>query len=459
MLQDARIRRYTLALAALILFSLNASAQDLGSSTGIFNNPKPKAAPPKVAPVRTAPKKAAIRPAPPKVAPVERASTPRLPRAVKTPRLAVRRLKNTAKENAAINPPAAPPPVDKVIVVGDRTNDDFNANYEKLIEQGNTARDARDYPNAEVAYRQAQNLSGKEARAFYGLGNIYSDQQRWEEAERAYRAALELNPTAPETAVALSFVLTQPIIGANLADRYAEAEKLARQAVELDPKNAFAYDQLGVALELGGKIGKETQDNYRQAIALDPAFALAYAHLGRLLIKLGAVKESNENYSQAIKLAADVPTMILVADVMQSQQKFAESEQLLRRALNADDKNPTALYLLGRALTIGENYAEAETVLKKSAAVSPNSFVSYTLLGSLAARRGKLGEAENYLNQAVKIVSPNEKKRLAQEFEAVGDASLRAGKSKNAARLFRQALALDQEKTTLNDKIALTEKP
>jgi superkiller protein 3 len=85
------------------------------------------------------------------------------------------------------------------------------------------------------------------------LGNLYSDQQRWEEAERAYRTAIEIEPTAPESHIALSFVLTQPIIRANLADRYAEAEKHARRAIELDPKNAFAYDQLGVALELSGK--------------------------------------------------------------------------------------------------------------------------------------------------------------------------------------------------------------
>jgi cytochrome c-type biogenesis protein CcmH/NrfG len=93
-------------------------------------------------------------------------------------------------------------------------------------------------------------------------------------------------------------------------------------------------------------------------------------------------------YRNAIQYSTDVPTMILVADVMQSQQKYLESEQLLRRALKEDDRNPTALFLLGRALTTRASYEEAEKVLKKSAEISPNSFVSYALLGSMSMRRG-----------------------------------------------------------------------
>ena len=166
------------------------------------------------------------------------------------------------------------------------------------------------------------------------------------------------------------------------------------------------------------------------------------------------INESSAAYRTAIQLSTDVPTMILVADVMQSQQRYVESEQLLRRALMQDAKNPTALYLLGRALTIRGSYDEAEKILKKSAEVSPNSFISYILLGSLFDRREKFDEAEKYLMKALNVVSPNEKKRLAQEFETVGDGFMRTGKSKDAERNYRQAMALDREKSLLANKLA-----
>lgn len=139
---------------------------------------------------------------------------------------------------------------------------------------------------------------------------------------------------------------------------------------------------------------------------------------------------------------------------MQSQQKYLESEQLLREALREDPKNPTALYLLGRALTIRGSYEEAEDVLKKSAKVSPNSFVSYVLLSSLYVRRKQFNDAEKSLLKALNMVSPNEKKRLTRDFEAVGDGYLKAGKSKDAIRVYRQAIALDSAKTVLADKLA-----
>ncbi len=317
------------------------------------------------------------------------------------------------------------------------TKNEFNELFEESIAEGNAERDEREYTKAEAAYLRAQSLQSslpsKDSRAIYGLGNLYSDQQRWEEAENAYRTAIEFEPTAPESYIALSFVLTQPIIGADLSDRYSEAEKLSRLALKLDPKNAVGYDQLGVALELQGKIGDETQNAYKKSIQIDPNFALAYAHLGRLLRRKGLTNESSAAYRTAIQLSNEVPTMILVADVMQSQHKYLESEQLLREALREDPKNPTALYLLGRALTIRGSFDEAEKVLKKSANISPNSFVSYVLLSSLYVRLEQYNDAEKSLLKALNMVSPNEKKRLAQDFESVGDGYLKVGKKKEAS--------------------------
>lgn len=346
-------------------------------------------------------------------------------------------------------------PRNKIVInVGEKTTGEYADLFEKAIVEGNRARNIRNYVAAEDAYLRAQSLKTEDFRAVYGLGNLYSDQGRWEEAEGAYRTAVEIAPKEPAPYIALSFVLTQQLAGESLFERYAEAEKLTRQVIKFDPGNAFAYDQLGVALELQGNIGDETLNAYNKAIELDPTSALAYAHLGRLLRKNGKIKESSKAYLSAVQLAVDVPTMILVAEVMQSQQRYLESEQLLRRALREDSKNPTALFLLGKALTTRGNYEEAEQILKKSAGISPNSFVSYKLLGSLYLRQGKLTEAEQILQKALKIVSPNEEKRLAFEFEAVGDEYIQKDKIADAARVYAQAVKLDKERTDLTEKLA-----
>lgn len=326
--------------------------------------------------------------------------------------------------------------------------------YEKLILDGNTARDDRNYVVAESAYQRARLIKPLDARVYVGLGNLYSDLQRWDDAEVSYRNALKLGPDNPIVHIALSYVLSQPIIVSNLGERYEEAERLARRATELDKRNALAFDQLGVAMELRGQIGAETENAYRTAITLSPGFAPPYAHLGRLLRKRGLSKESEAAYQNAVRYSTDVATMILVADVMQSEQRFAESEKLLKAALENDPLNHTGLLLLGRALTVTGKYNDAEKVLRKSLDVSPRGFMSNSLLATLYLRQNKLEPAENALLQALRFVSTNERRRLSIQFEKMGDSYSKAGKSANAQRSYRQGVDLDAENESVKAKLA-----
>jgi tetratricopeptide (TPR) repeat protein len=339
----------------------------------------------------------------------------------------------------------------------------INSNSEELFEQaledGNTARDSRNYTAAERSYRHAESLKPKDSRAVYGLGNLYSDQQRWEEAERSYRTAITLDPDVPETYVALSFVLTQPIAGADVGDRYVEAETVARKALGLDKTNGIAYDQLGTALELQGKIGGETENAYRKAIDLAPGYALPYAHLGRLKGRNNQAAEAQSNFQKAVQLAKDVPSMILVADTLQVS-KPADAEQLLRQALQMDPRNPMALFLLSDVLTREQKMAEAEKVLRDSIQISQNSYTPYSKLGDLFLQLRRYNEAEASFLKALESASPAEKIKLAglQGFTGVGDGFIKDRKFRDAIRVYNRAKQIDPKNADLLAKISSAEK-
>lgn len=326
--------------------------------------------------------------------------------------------------------------------------------FEDLIDNGNAARDDRDYSAAEAAYKRARAVKPKDYRAAYGLGNLYSDQQRWEEAENAYRTALQLSPSSGFAHIALSYVLTQPISAPDLSDRYEEAEKLARRAIELSPRTALGFDQLGVSMELRGQIGQQTETAYRKALQLDDSFAPAYAHLGRLLRRRGSNRESVEAYDKAIERATDVGTMVVVAEIMQSEQRYKESVSLLQKAVNADPHNPAALIMLGRALMALNKAPEAESVLKRSISASQNSFTSNSLLATLYTRQKSYEMAEDSLMQALRSVPSYEHRLLAQQFVAVGDGYSTLGKRDLATRVYRQAAKLDPDNESLAGKLA-----
>jgi tetratricopeptide (TPR) repeat protein len=461
----------------LVSFCMFAAGQDLGTASGLYKGTSSKktttssssssgtsssakkktTAKPKPEPVKTTAKKSSPSKKESPKPDESRTASSKSPKAAPSTQRTKTGDVKIAKNTTTVKPPVPKPSPNNIVInVGKPTSGNFDELFEQSIDDGNQARDDRNYTQAETAYRRAQSLKPKDSRAVYGLGNLYSDQQRWEEAEKAYRQAIQIEPTSPEAHIALSFVLTQPVVGAELASRYVEAESMARKALQFDPENAVAYDQLGVSMELRGVIGRETEEAYRKAIQKAPTFALAYAHLGRLLRRNGKTNESAAAYREAVKLSTDVPTMILVAEVMQSQQKFFESEQLLRAALKEDSKNPTGLFLLGRALTTRGDFNQAETVLKKCVDVSPNSFVSYVQLASLYSRRNNYADAEKTLMKALNVVSLTERKRLAQEFERIGDGFVRISKLSDAARVYRQAASLDGDRPDLQVKLNKT---
>ena len=70
------------------------------------------------------------------------------------------------------------------------------------------------------------------------------------------------------------------------AGRYKYAVECYRKAIEIDPKYANAYNDMGVALDdLGRK--EEAVASYKKAIEIDPKYAMTYNNMGFALSNLG----------------------------------------------------------------------------------------------------------------------------------------------------------------------------
>ena len=361
--------------------------------------------------------------------------------------------KRTTKPTPVTRRPGSPPsrtPTPVSPAVSERVED--------LLEKGNEFRDARRFAEAENSYQSILKISPQDGRAAYGLGNVYADQQRWEESESAYRNAVLWSPSDVDALVALSVVLVQPRTGAGNAKRLADSENFARRAIQLQPKNAVAWDRLGVALQARGLYNNETEHAYRRAVELDPEFAVAYAHLARVLNKMGRRADATPLYDQAGRLAKDPATLNLIAESLQSEQQWQSSEPILKRALEIDARNPNALYLLGRMLVVFKRYGEAEPHLKLATEVSQRAFEPFNLLGRTYLALDRYEEAEVTYERAAGLASAADRKQLsgAFGFEGVGDGYLKANKKASAIRAYRRALELDPANKDLAQKLAQT---
>ena len=328
--------------------------------------------------------------------------------------------------------------------------------FEEALAAGNDARDERKFAAAEASYRSAASLKPNDSRAHYGLGNIFTDQSRWDDAEKSYRRAVDLAPNSTESLVALSFVLVQPRTGALNAKRFADAESFARRATQLQPTNAVAFDRLGVAMTARGIFNSETEAAFRRAVELDPSFVVAQVHLAGVLRRLNKREEAEPLYRSAIEQAKDAPTLVLIADAMQSEQRWNDSEPVLRRALQIDARNPGALYLLGRLLAVNRKYAEAEPVLKTAIEVNPKSFAARNILGRAYLGLERYDDAYKTYDRAVELASEADRKQLAGTFGfgGVGDGYMNAGRPGDAVRAYQRALQLDPNNLELQTKLA-----
>jgi protein O-GlcNAc transferase len=327
---------------------------------------------------------------------------------------------------------------------------------EELLDKGNEARDARKLAEAEDAYKEILKIKPRDARAAYGLGNVYSDQQRWADAEAAYRNSITWAPTDADAYIALSVVLVQPRADDDNAKRFADAESFARKSVQIDPKNAVGWDRLGVALQARGLANSETEHSYRRAIELDPQFAVAYVHLARVLNRMNKHTEAAPLYGKAIELAKDPATLNLIADSLQGEQLWPQSEPVLKKALELDSNNPTSLLLMGRYLIAYKRYQEAEPYLKSATEVSSPAFQPFNLLGRAYLGMDRFSDAEATYERASALAGTGEKKQLAGVFgfEGVGDGYLKSNQKDKAARAYQRALELDPNNSGAAQKLA-----
>jgi len=90
------------------------------------------------------------------------------------------------------------------------------------------------------------------------------------------------------------------------SDQKLEAIEAFTKAVELNPKDAAAYYNQGLAFDELGKY-EEALDEYHASIKLDPKLAISYVGRGNAYYKLKKYEKALKDYDKAIELKPEMP--------------------------------------------------------------------------------------------------------------------------------------------------------
>jgi tetratricopeptide (TPR) repeat protein len=172
------------------------------------------------------------------------------------------------------------------------------------------------------------------------LAEIKRDKWEWQEAEREYRRALELNPSHPRAYRGYAIYLS-------LMGRHDEAVANIKRFKELDPLSRITYNAGGLVF-FNARRYDEAIAALQQLIELKQSSAITHARLGSVYAAKGMHEQAIPEYQEALRLgrgAADVEALLSAAYARSGERgKAEEILQKLKAKGESSNFNSAVLY-------------------------------------------------------------------------------------------------------------------
>jgi tetratricopeptide (TPR) repeat protein len=181
------------------------------------------------------------------------------------------------------------------------------------------------------------NPVGKEqltAQEWFERGYVFQRDKNRDEAIRCYMEAIKLDASIALAYYNLGILLTHLDL-----KRYEEAETAYRKAIELNPSNANVYSNLAVLLHINLKRYEEAEIMYRRAIELNPSMITFYNNLAILLRLTDRIEEARPLLEKMIEISPeDFKAYLATASIDKQSGKQISSELITKvRQFVAED--------------------------------------------------------------------------------------------------------------------------
>jgi tetratricopeptide (TPR) repeat protein len=274
-----------------------------------------------------------------------------------------------------------------------------------LFNRGEALTRQEKWPDAEAAYREAIRLDPSVAKYHDELGDVLAMQNKWADAEASFRNAVRIMPANAEYMANLGVALHK-------LGRAKDALATLGKAVRLDPKNHQFQNGIGLFLFDTGDWDAAAQV-FRTAIKLSPTTGVYVANLGYALFQQGETEQARTLAAQARKLGTK--RHALFADLQRDDDDRKRLWQLVAANRLADaltlsrklvQQRPTdANHRLDRArleLVLGDRkvaQSEAEKMLKQY----PRDTNIIELRGQVALWQNDRATAQRFFRLALEI--------------------------------------------------------
>lgn len=272
-------------------------------------------------------------------------------------------------------------------------------------------------------------------KTFARLGEIYLQMKQYERAADEFHRALELDPNNPDYLLGRGTALRK-------LKKYAESEQYLARATELQPDNPLLRHELALNLKAGGRKAEavtqllkavdlsyhagdyaEAERMALEALDMDPTRAETYEIFGRILHSQGRSEEAIMILGKGASHGERAGIYSANARIFSNLGEPERSLEYARKALSIDPSWEEARQIEARALQQMGLFGESLEILDQYLADHPEAAWAYTAKGEALEAIGQYSEALACYQQAAEL-RPDEQRvqvRLGSLFYDLGD--------------------------------------
>ena len=266
-------------------------------------------------------------------------------------------------------------------------------------------------------FQKATELNPDSAAAFFDLGAVYMQAQRYGDAIKPLKRSLELKGEFPGLHESLGYALlsqgytTEAIPqfqAANAREGLGIAQlengDLADAVNNLEAALASHPDNPDLLYYFGRATGLLSQQINDKLLSSYPASARGYQSLAENYSALHQAKQAEEAYQKAIKLRPDLPNLHLaLGEVYAQTGEWDKAEEEFRAEAKLRPGSAETAFRLGSALLQNGHLDEAREQLARANKLQPDMPETLYAMGKAASMHGDRAAATDALNRVITL--------------------------------------------------------
>lgn len=265
---------------------------------------------------------------------------------------------------------------------------------EELHKQSQQLRNQGQHENAEEVLRKALAIDSENGSTWMLLAAALDAQGKQKETQEAFKNAVKYDPVGTYFTVATNM---------HKQGRLKEALEAYAVVMKHDSKHDLAWTRVGAAFA-GLGLMSEAESNLRHAIELNPNNVEARNNLGAVLQKQGKLSEAEESIRSSLSIDSEnCATWINLGALLIEKGEFIEATKACKKGVELNAEYANGWYMLSLAHARSKEYTEAGNASLKSVELNPRNILYLERHGDNCINLEKFDSAYDMYGRITKI--------------------------------------------------------